>query len=163
MAASDKRSIKNFIIDPIMQFRFSFYMFGIIFLFTLTVGIYAYISLSEFLEVMIELSEVSDEAKIFAMEEISGFGIGLVIIMFIFFVLGGAFIIVQTHRIVGASYHICKFIKETLLEGEYGHPLNLRANDYLKEIALVVTKLSMRLKELEGSSGTKSEEPKQES
>lgn len=143
----NNRSIKNFLIDPLLQFKFGIYMVLTIIAFMIVVGIFAYYSLSEFVSLLIVLSEVPDSVREYLDELTVGFIIGLVIILVIFSLVAMVFVIVQTHRIVGASYAIKRHITKHLMNSDFDTKLVLRKKDYFKDIADALNKLSKKMKE----------------
>lgn len=141
------RSIKNFILDPLLQFRFGAYMIAIIFLFFGTVALFTYYTLNEFINLLIILSEVPQSMQQYLNETSFTFVVGLIVILLLFSFFSLVFIVVQTHRIVGAGYAIRRHIREHLLKNDFDTKLVLRKKDYFKDIADVLNEFSSRMKD----------------
>ncbi len=147
MTHASKRSFRNFLLNPLLQFRFGLYMIINLIVFSLIVGTFAYFYLYSLVDFLAEISEVPDTIKELIVIEIKNFGIYFGAILFIFFLLSTIFIVIKTHRIVGAEYAINRFIKEYLVNLHFGQAISLRKYDFLKDIATNLNTLSLKLKD----------------
>ena len=145
MQYQNARKIKNFLISPLIQFKFSAYIVVMILIYSIALGVYFYFSLGKFMDILVETSEVPELANEFAMEEIRKFMFGMGLIVFGMFIFSSCFIIIQTHRILGAAKAIDRHIRKNMLSINFSAKLTLRPKDYLKEIAQGLNQLSEKL------------------
>lgn len=139
------RKIRNFLINPIIQFRLSGYVVALVGVFCLILLGYTYFSINEFYHTLIDLTDIAEDVQAVAFDELLSLAIGLGIIAIAFFVFLAIVIVIETHKTVGAAYAINSHIRNKMLNGDFEQHLYLRKNDFLKEIAENLNSLSDKL------------------
>ncbi len=143
---SNKRRLRNYLIDPSLQFRFAGYTLLIFVVFAISVGAFSYVFLGHLTEHLATLSEASEAAQALFHQELEVFFGRLVVMLLLFLVIAFAYIILQTHRIAGAEYAIARHISTKLQQMDFEGELKLRKTDYLTTIAQELNLLAKKLK-----------------
>lgn len=146
MSASN-RKFKNLLINPLIQFRLGGILAAILAVYSVVAVGYSFFSLGDFIELLVEMTDVPEEAREFLQDEVFSFMVGLLAILIIFFVFCLGIIIAESHKFLGAEYAIRRHIQENLANKKFDVPLVLRKNDYLQEIANEINDFSVKLSE----------------
>lgn len=147
MADTKKRYIKNYLISPFLQFKFSLYVVLLLLIYSIMISAISYFFFLDFIEILIELTEVPDTAKEFLVDELYQYTKIISVIIIGFFMLSSFIVILQTHRILGAAYAIKRHIDNHLLKGDFHTRLRLRSRDYLKDVAESLNKFTDKLRD----------------
>lgn len=149
---SNRRKLRNYLIDPSLQFRFAGYTLLIFVVFALSVGVFSSVFLSYLTEHVAGLSEGSGSAATLLQSEIDVFFDRLVVMLILFLIIAGAYIILQTHKIAGAEFAIVRHISTKLQQMDFEGRLTLRRADYLTGIARELNLLAEKLKSRQAGS-----------
>ena len=96
-----KRSLKNYLLQPILQSKLGLYCVVTAMIFTLSVILYGYTSLFGLYEIIIELTDVSGDLSAVIEDKITGFLL-FCAILGAFYIMSTILIsIYYTHRFVG--------------------------------------------------------------
>ncbi len=139
-----KRKLVNFLIDPLFQFRFASQILGILCVFSLVFGGFAYL-LIRLLYGTFDMVEVDQSFVSLVNEQVFQIVTGMIVTAIAFFAITIAFVIIETHKIVGAKYAIMKYFREYLFKGNYGMCLRLRRRDYFQDLAEVLNKFVVQV------------------
>lgn len=133
--AGNLRSWKNILIDPVFQFTFAGYILIIIALYSAIVIGVVYSYTDEVALIIHDVSDAPDSFIVYLLDELENLSYKLVglTLCFVGIVLG--IVLIETHRIAGASYAIRKFVSENLENEQYGERITLRKKDYFLELA----------------------------
>lgn len=129
-----RRRFTNFLLDPFMQFRFAGQVLAILFVFALAFGGFTYV-LVDLLYRMLDLFQVENSVREFVDGEVMHVIIGMSVTLLLFLLFGALFVVMETHKIVGAKYALIKHLKDHLLKNELDMPLKLRKSDYFQDVS----------------------------
>lgn len=133
-AMSNRRKVRNFLINPKYQLRYAFWTVASgLFL----VGMYSIILYSKIKEnytLLVALSPMDDAAKMQLYLELNEIMIKLGIASAAFLFLMAFLALVVSHRTVGALYHF-KRVFDEVREGRMGARIHLRPRDDFQEVA----------------------------
>jgi len=140
-----KRSLVNYIIKPAFQLRYGFYFLAFGVAASLVVQWLSYVSLRD---AIIDFHVNKKDGDLMSWLDPSMIAIGEDYLYFLigFGLLCFTFGIWITHKIVGPSVALKRFIKE-LRQGKYGHSIRLRDGDHLQDVAEDLNELSRILAE----------------
>ena len=142
-----KRSLKNYLLLPVLQSKLGLYCVLASLVFTASVLVYGYTSLYGLYEIIVELTDVSEELSQVIEAKISGF-LTFCAILGVFYVVSTILLSVYyTHRFVGPTIAFRRHIN-SLRKNEYGSRVVLRKSDAFSELA---EELNMLASELERS------------
>lgn len=141
----DQRRLKNWLISPLIQLKIASHIISISALFMLAILSYTFYSWDEAISFIIEMTDIPEPIRAYLGEKFLSFFIFLSVILLLQFFTLSAFLIVHTHRFLGAAYAIRRFIGEKLMNGDYGGRIRLRKYDYLEAVADELNRLSEKL------------------
>ena len=141
----NRRSFRNFLIAPLIQLKMAGIVILMLFLQLLVVLAFYHFSMNELLNILARVSGASDVAMELVHDELMTFVSWMVAGLVAITVVSTVIVIIETHRVLGASYAIRRHIELNLLQFEFKKHLKLRPRDYLKDIQDVVNRLSDKL------------------
>ena len=139
-----QRKLVNFIVDPLFQFRFAAQIVGILAIFSIAFGAFSFL-LVGLIYRLFEMTETEPALTQYIDEQVVHIVIGMGITLIIFFLITIAFIILETHKIVGAKYAIMKYFRDYLLQGNYQMCLRLRKKDYFQDLAETINRFVVQI------------------
>lgn len=140
----DKRTIKNFFIDPLIQTKF---VGQVLLLLLISNLIFLVFTFTYFQYIGLEMASMDCAASFVDAFQLkvgrysSLLGAGFVLL----FVVTAVLVIYRSHSIVGPIYCMEKHIKEELLKGRYDKPLVLRKGDHFEELGSLLNQLREEL------------------
>ena len=138
----EQRELKNWLISPVVQLRIVSHIILVMVFFTLASLVFSYIAWNQVLALVIEMTDIPSQVRIYLEKHFFTFYLGLVGLLVLQFSIVALLLIVHTHRFVGASFAIRRFIREKLKLGDLSGKVSLRKNDYLSEIAQELNELT---------------------
>ena len=129
------RSWKNLLIDPVFQFTFAGYILIAIALYTAIVigAVYSYTD--QVALIMNDVSDTPDSFIVYLFDQLESLSYQMLGLTLGFVAIVLTIIVIETHRIAGASYAIRKFVTENLEQENYSQRLTLRKRDYFTDLA----------------------------
>ena len=149
-----KRSLKNYLLQPMMQTKLGIYFIAASVIFTLSVILYGYSSLFGLYEIVVELTDVSADLSQVIEAKISGFLVFCAILGAFYVVATFLLSIYYTHRFVGPTIAFRRHVN-ALRKGDFNSRVVLRKADAFSELA---EDLNMLASELERSQKRKIQE-----
>lgn len=140
-----KRYFRNFMIDPGFQLEFTALLVVIILSFSAVLGWFTHSHLEHIQDLLLETAEVSHTTAAIIRENFNQFFFGMIALLAILSAAMTGVIFVVTHRIAGANYAIIKYVKESMMKGDFDKELVLRKKDYLKDLAYELNNLAKSL------------------
>ena len=129
-----KRSLRNFLINPVYQLKYIFWVGASGFaLVILNAGVFYYY-IRENYAILVELSPMTEETKAQLYSELYSIMIKLGAGSILFLVLVALFGVVLSHRTAGALYHFNK-IFNAIKSGQTSARIKLRPSDDFQEVA----------------------------
>lgn len=129
-----QRSIKNILINPKYQFKYTFWLTASGLLLVLLNALMFYFKIKENYDILVELSPMTDDAKAQLYHELRMVILQLSGTSLVFVALTGLFGIVYSHRTAGPLYHFRR-VFEQIKAGNLNARVRLRPNDDFKEVA----------------------------
>lgn len=138
------RQIKNFFLDSNIQYAVAIETIFVILITNVLTVISGFLFFNHFKnEFYYEQIKISASYKI--NQEILIYLLTISVLLILYAIVGGLFIIVKTHKYVGPKYAAIKFIKEKLLVGQYSEPFALRDGDEFKDLEEAINLLRQDL------------------
>ena len=138
------RSIKNMLIDPLVQVRLGLYSILLAVIFSAVVCYILYANFNNFAEVMMELTDVGDEVPALFMTYMADATWWLVIAIAVFLILNIAISVFFTHKLIGPTVAFSRHLNG-LIAGDYSVRVILRKGDSFADIAEKLNKLAEKL------------------
>lgn len=138
-----KRKIINFILNPGFQFRQGLYFFLFVFLSSVLVQWLTFVSLRNAI-VKYQVNRDTSDLLAWIDPSITALGGEYFIFLGLFAVIGFAFGIFITHKVIGPTIAMKRLIRN-LKDGEYGNQIYLRKGDQLRDLAEELNNLSIHL------------------
>ena len=145
-SGKQKRRIKNFLLQPLIQIKLGLYSIILAVLFCFAVGGILYFHLSKFMTIVLELTDVQEEVSELLHLYMSGAWLWLGIAMFCFLFINILVSVIYTHKLVGPTFAFRRHL-QNLAQGRYDIRTYLRKNDAFKEVANDLNHLSEVLEE----------------
>ena len=142
-----KRSLKNYLLQPVLQSKLGLYCILASIIFTASVIIYGYSSLFGLYEIIVELTDISDDLSSVIQARIMGFLVFCAILGLIYTLTTLVLSIYYTHRFVGPVVAFRRHVTN-LRKGDFSSRVVLRKND---AFAALAEDLNMLASELERS------------
>ena len=140
-----KRSIKNYILQPLLQLKFGIYFVLLSLVFVGVVIGLVYNRLNEIFQLVIELTDVPEEISAVIYNEISTVQIWVIGAGVLYFFISLLVSILLTHRMVGPTIAFKRHI-QSLIDGNFEAKTFLRKRDAFTEVANLLNNLSDKLK-----------------
>ena len=131
---SKKRYIKNLLINPRYQIKYSFYLSTTAVALVVIYSTLTYHYVSENYSYIIDLAPITDDVKTQLYQELSGLIIKIGGISLIFTLIINVFGILLSHRTAGPLYHF-KRVFEAIKKGDHSARVRLRPKDDFKDVA----------------------------
>jgi hypothetical protein len=129
-----KRNLKNLLINPDYQLRYVFWLTSSGFALVLLNALIAYSYINENYVTLVDLSPMTDEAKVQLYTELRHLIYALTglsfVFMFVMIILG----IFLSHRTAGPLYHFKRVFQE-IKAGNLNHRIHLRPKDEFQDVA----------------------------
>jgi methyl-accepting chemotaxis protein len=133
-SGAQNRSIKNIIINPRYQLRYTFWLtFSGLILVLMNAALF-YLKIKENYDILVELSPMTDEAKAQLYAELRNIVLQLSGTSLVFVALTGLFGLIYSHRTAGPLFHF-KRVFEQIKNGNRTARIRLRPNDDFKDVA----------------------------
>ncbi len=145
-SGKQKRRVKNFLLQPLIQVKLGFYSIVLAFLFCIAIGGILYFHLSKFMSIVLELTDVQEEVSDLLHIYMSGAWLWLGLAMVVFLFINILVSVIFTHKLVGPTYAFRRHL-QNLAQGRYDTRTYLRKNDAFKEVAMELNRLSEVLEE----------------
>lgn len=139
-----QRKLINFIVDPLFQFRFAAQIVGILAVFSIAFGAFSFLLIGLIYR-LFEMTEMEPAVALYVDEQVIHLIVGMGITLVIFFLITIAFILIETHKIVGAKYAMMKYFRDYLFKGNYQMCLRLRKKDYFQDLAETINKFVVQV------------------
>jgi hypothetical protein len=136
-----RRKMRNFLLQPVLQLRIGLYSFFLAFAFCVALGAYLYYKLMQFTDVIVTLTEASEEVYQKLNEHLVSAAFTVIIGGVLFLAINLAISIYVTHRMVGPTIAFRRHII-ALKNGNYESRVKLRLGDAFNEVADDLNNLS---------------------
>ncbi len=162
--AKFKRHWRNYLLDPGFQLRFCGIVVGVSLLFSIFIGVFFYLRMDSASEVLreiftdIDCNEIPPLVAInsFLVDQMRPIIVSMIFLLVCYFIFTSAFVILETHKVVGAEYAIKRFIREKMAKKQFSERIYLRKKDYLKDLANSINEMA---EALEGESDQPEKKP----
>jgi hypothetical protein len=144
-----KRNIRNILLRPGFQLKYSFYFVGMTLFLMGGVFLLFLLSLADMLSTLAVVYRIEPEVIGAIQDSLRTATITTVIVGALFGVVSVSLGIILTHRLVGPMVPIRRLIQQ-LLDGQYGAQANLRSKDDFQDIMGDLNRLSSKLAERHG-------------
>ena len=141
LSANPKRSLKNYILQPLLQIKLGLYSILLSIAFSLAVSAILYFNLGKFTAIVLELTGVEDEVKDLLIQYLAPAQIQLAAAMVLYILITIVMSIKYTHTLVGPTVAFRRHIR-MLAEGKYDYQTRLRDGDAFSEVADDLNNLS---------------------
>lgn len=129
-----KRRIRNFLLQPLLQVKLGLYAIFLSLSFALIVGFLVYSNFANFVDAVVQLTDVEDDVKDLFMEYWAGTRVWILACSFIY-ILGTVVVsVIFTHRLVGPTVAFRRHVR-SLREGKFQARTFLRRGDAFIEVA----------------------------
>lgn len=142
----NRRSVRNFLLQPFLQVKLGLYSTILAFGFAGMVSWLFYVHLNEFANVVIQLTDAREEILEMLFKSLSDMRNALFATIVLFLVLNIGVSIFFTHRMVGPTIAFRRLIRG-MIDGNYGTQIKLRDGDAFVEVADELNELSTTLAE----------------
>ncbi len=139
-----RRSLRNLLIDPLVQVRLGLYSILLAVAFSAIIMLILYMNLAKFADIVMALTDVEDEIKVLFNSYMSDAWLWLVAATVVFLFLNIFVSIFYTHKLVGPTVAFSRVIKN-LRNGEYGSRVFLRKGDAFSNVANELNQLAEKL------------------
>ncbi len=141
----ENRSVRNYILAPMLQLKFGLYFIVLSALFVGGVTGLIYGRLNDIFQLVIELTDVPDEISLVIQGEIFSLQFYILIVSVLYFLLALTISVFLTHRMVGPTIAFQRHIR-SLINGDFNAKTFLRKKDAFTEVADHLNELSDHLK-----------------
>lgn len=142
--AKSRRSVKNYVLQPLLQIKLGLYSVIFSVVFAVAVGLILYFNLAKLMTIIFELTGVEDEVRDLLNQYIAPAKIQLLIAMIIYVVSSLILSIKYTHKLVGPTIAFRRHIR-MIADEEWEYRTNLRDGDAFTEVADDLNRLSAYL------------------
>jgi len=139
-----KRRIRNFLLQPLLQVKLGLYSIFLSFLFGATTTFLLYSNFANFVDAVVQLTDVEDDVKDLFLEYWSSTRLWIVGCAAAYLATTIAVSIIFTHRLVGPTVAFRRHLR-SLREGRYQSRTFLRKGDAFSEVADELNLLSEAL------------------
>ncbi len=129
-----KRHLKNFLINPRYQLRYIIWLTTTGLFLVLINGVIAYSYIKENYITLVDLSPMTDEAKLQMYEELRHLILALSLTSLAFLMIVSLLGIVLSHRTAGPLYHF-KRVFDEVKKGKHQQRVKLRPGDEFQDVA----------------------------
>ncbi len=129
-----KRKLRNYLIDPKYQLKYSFWLSFTGFMLVLLNSALFYYYIRENYELLVELSPMTNDAKAQLYRELNEIVLRLTLISVSFLTVVSALGIIMSHRTAGPLYHFRR-VFELIKKGDRAARVRLRPTDDFQEVA----------------------------
>jgi hypothetical protein len=136
-----KRLVRNYLLQPLLQVKLGLYAILISILFTLTVGAILYVNFSGLANAIFLLTDAEAEVREILLEYWRGTRLAILGSFFIYFTATVVVSVLYTHKLVGPTVAFRRHIR-LLREGGYHARTFLRKGDAFREVAEELNQLS---------------------
>jgi hypothetical protein len=136
-----KRRMRNFLLQPLLQVKIGLYCILLSVGLMLSVGAILYANLSKILNLILQLTDVPEEARDVLMKHVWGMSGWLLLAAAIYLVLTILVSVFFTHRLIGPTIAFRRHIR-ALSEGRFSARTFLRNGDAFEEVAEELNRLS---------------------
>jgi methyl-accepting chemotaxis protein len=147
--AKHHRSLRNFLLQPLIQVRLGIYSILLALVFSVMVGGLLYLNFFRFYDMVLELTDLREEVTALLADYISNTTWWLGGSIAVYLLTNITLSIVYTHKLVGPTYAFRRHIAN-LKRGEYASRVVLRRNDAFTEVADDLNTLAEALEEKYG-------------
>ena len=139
-----KRSARNFLLQPTLQLRLGFISILVATFFCCLIIGLAYISLSSFYSMVLDLTDLREEVVQILDQYVSSMSWWIIGLVLVYLTINVGLSIYYTHRLVGPTIAFRRHIL-ALIDGDFKSRVNLRKNDAFEEVAEALNKLAEKL------------------
>lgn len=136
-----KRRIRNFLLQPLLQVKLGLYAIFLSFLFVATTGFLLYTNFANFIDAVVQLTDVEDDVKDLFLEYWHDTRLWIVGCCAAYFLATIVVSVIFTHRLVGPTIAFRRHIR-SLREGKFQARTFLRRGDAFSEVADEINLLS---------------------
>jgi hypothetical protein len=129
-----KRRIRNFLLQPLLQVKLGIYAIFLSFLFVATTSFLLYSNFANFVDAVVQLTDVEDDVKDLFLEYWSGTRLWIIGCCVGYFIATIIVSVIYTHRLVGPTVAFRRHIR-SLREGRFQSRTFLRRGDAFSEVA----------------------------
>lgn len=145
----NRRSIRNFLLQPLLQIQLGLYSVLLSFTFSGVIAWLFYVHLNSFATIVIQLTDTEDEVLKMLYRSLDEMRFSVIGAIVGFLLVNLAVSILFTHKMVGPTIAFRRLI-QGLSEGKYGTQIKLRDGDAFTEVADELNHLSTVLAEKYG-------------
>ena len=138
----EQRRLRNWLISPVIQIKVILSIILVAAVFLMAILIYSYWTWSDVIGLLIEMTDVPRQVKIFLQQRFTLFFFVLSGLLLLQFAILTFFLVVHTHRFVGASFAIKRFVRDRLKAKDFSSRMYLRQGDYLVDVAEELNELA---------------------
>ena len=140
-AGQKARSVRNYILQPLLQVKLGLYSIVLSLIFALAMGVVLYLNLAKFSEVILQLTGVEDEVKDLLNQYLRPAMIEIAGLMILYVALTMIVAVMFTHKLIGPTIAFRRHIR-MIAEGKFQYRTKLRKGDAFQEVASDLNKLS---------------------
>lgn len=145
-----RRSIKNFVLQPLWQVKFGLYSLLMSIGFSVLICLVVYINMAKFVEIVLELTGVQEELKDLLNQYLAPLRNQLIMLLLAYIVIIISISIKFTHKLIGPTVAFRRHIA-MIAEGNWDYRTKLRDGDAFLEVAQDLNELSETLAKKYGS------------
>ncbi len=134
MGPKPKRRIRNFLLQPLLQVKLGLYAIFLSFSFVLIVGFLVYSNFANFVDAVVQLTDVEDDVKDLFLEYWAGTRVWILACSLIYLFATIVVSVIFTHRLVGPTVAFRRHVR-SLREGKFQARTFLRRGDAFMEVA----------------------------
>jgi len=138
------RSIRNYALQPLLQFKLGLYSILLSLVFAGLIAAVLYLNLAKFSAIIVQLTGVEDEVNDLLQQYIAPAKIQVLLVLVLYIVVNMIVTILYTHKLVGPTIAFRRHIR-MIAEGKLGYRTNLRKGDAFSEVAQDLNDLSALL------------------
>jgi signal transduction histidine kinase len=149
--ASNRRKLRNFLLQPFLQTRFGFYSIALSMVFAGVVFTILYINLSDFSDIVMALTDSESEVRDLFATYMQHTRWWLAYTVLLYFVANLLVSIVITHRLVGPTVAFRAHVRK-LCDGKFQDRIHLRKGDAFEDLAAELNRLTAIMEKNQGKS-----------
>jgi len=133
-SAMNQRRLRNFLLQPVLQFRLSFYNILLTAFFATVLILVIYSSFARVYELVLDLTNLRDEMREILNQHVIATSVWLAAVVVVYMISNLLITVVITHKMVGPTVAFRRHIRN-LVDGNFQSRVNLRQGDAFTEVA----------------------------
>ena len=142
--SASRRSIRNYLLDPMLQLQLGFYTIGLTIVFSTVMVAVIFLTFERIFELVLDLLPMGSEVSAILDEYISESSGWLVALVGLYMIVNVVITVVFTHKMVGPTVAFRRHIAN-LIKGDYSSRLALRDGDAFLGVADDLNQLAEKL------------------